>query len=283
MKTIITVSFVLVAYLFSFSQRQAKIFYDKDWKVCLEEQASFYRLVNFSDKNNKPIGIVKDYYITGELQWEGFLLSIDSLDSHKDTRANGRVNYYYINGNKSATGKIIREQKKGKWIYFHENGNLSSEGNYFKNKYNGKWKIYSDEGVLYETHFYKNGLASGKFKYGITETQVYKKNEATGPYRYYHMVTGKLTKKGNKVKGRETGLWKFFHRDGELGAIGYYENGFKTGLWTYYYPNKQISARGVYEVNKKVGEWEYYYKNGVYLPPFRYHDNPDQTGEWQFW
>ena len=61
----------------AFGQKQEKIYYDKEWQVTQSPaKAEYYRLITF-DTNGKPLGIVKDYYITGELQWEGKMLFVD--------------------------------------------------------------------------------------------------------------------------------------------------------------------------------------------------------------
>jgi len=272
MKSIFTILFLTLVYSSSFSQRQEKIFYDKDWKVCLEEKASFYRLVKFS-KKNKPIGLVKDY--------------IDTLDSRKDVHRNGIVSYYYINGNKSSTGKIIEGKNNKKWVYYYRNGVVKTSGNYINNEYNGRWKKYDEEGRITDIIDYKKGLIHGKFKiYTIdnflNENMTYSDGIRNGKYKKYSPITGKLVTKGRIIKDKKEGSWVYYHPNGQLGAKGFFKNNLKTGFWEYYYINKQISAKGKYKEGKKAGEWGYYYKNGVYLPPFRYQDNPNQTGEWRF-
>jgi hypothetical protein len=50
------------------------LFYDADWNLTNNNrEAVYFRNINY--EQGKPSGIVKDYYITGELQWEGHLLS----------------------------------------------------------------------------------------------------------------------------------------------------------------------------------------------------------------
>ena len=65
-----------------------------NWKPTTKSQAAYYREFNY-DQNGKPKGVVKDYYITGELQFEGQMTTVNP-----DT-LNGRCTWYYKNGQKS--------------------------------------------------------------------------------------------------------------------------------------------------------------------------------------
>ena len=51
----------------SFGQQQKKNYYNEEWQGCSENEASFFRFLEF-DQNGKPIGKNKSYYITGEKQ-----------------------------------------------------------------------------------------------------------------------------------------------------------------------------------------------------------------------
>ena len=65
-----------------FSQNQEKWYYDESWKGSSADKASFYRLVTL-DNTGTPIGLVKDFYITGELQMSGEAISVDKSSDDK--------------------------------------------------------------------------------------------------------------------------------------------------------------------------------------------------------
>ena len=90
-------------------------YFDANWKPTTKGQAAYYREINY-DENGKPKGVVKDYYITGELQFEGQMISVNP------EKLDGTCIWYYKNGQKSQEtvyekGKIIGESnywdKKG--------------------------------------------------------------------------------------------------------------------------------------------------------------------------
>ncbi len=69
-------------------------YFDADWKkVDSGENAAYYREITY-DTNGRPTSKVRDYFITGELQFEGRLLSVDPHVF------DGVCTWYYQNGHK---------------------------------------------------------------------------------------------------------------------------------------------------------------------------------------
>ena len=98
--------------------RQGKwtILYDSDWNEITDEpNAKFYRIIEY--ENDKPIGVVRDYYRSGHVQMEATL-----LEDRPESIMDGEVRWYRENG--VVETKAIYE--KGKFISedrFDENGN----------------------------------------------------------------------------------------------------------------------------------------------------------------
>lgn len=93
--------------------RQGKwtILYDHDWKtINIHDSAVFYRVIEYRD--DKPQGTVKDYYRSGQVQWEGILLE----DRPKDVRQ-GISSEFSEDGRRTA-------------VRHYENGTLKKETNY---------------------------------------------------------------------------------------------------------------------------------------------------------
>ena len=131
MKTIFSITICLLAFISVFGQTVE--YYDGDWnRIDSKEGAEYYREINYDEKG-KPIGLVKDYYITGELQFTGRMISIDP------ELMDGTCTWYYKNGQKSqeATyqrGAIVQGprnwSRNGK-----EEGVLDGSGFYFSATY----------------------------------------------------------------------------------------------------------------------------------------------------
>jgi antitoxin component YwqK of YwqJK toxin-antitoxin module len=119
------------------------------------DSAKYYRLANYED--GKPIGLVKDYFMDGTLQFEGEMIS--EFPSVYD----GTIRIY------SENGILIKERQ-------YDKGNL--------NGYSREWK---DESLSKEFH-YKNGKKDGFWieEYGNgTHKGNYDNGERVGIWRRY--------------------------------------------------------------------------------------------------
>jgi antitoxin component YwqK of YwqJK toxin-antitoxin module len=58
------------------------------------------------------------------------------------------------------------------------------------------------------------------------------------------------------------GLFRAYHRNGQLASEGYYIDGLEDGLWRDYYENRQLAAEGNYEKGIETGSWSYWDENG---------------------
>src|SRR5690349_6498314 len=77
------------------AQKQTKEFYNEDWKQCDSAIASYYRVITYNEKG-EPVGVVRDYFISGELQWEGQFSFLDKYDGY-NSKHHGECTWYYKN------------------------------------------------------------------------------------------------------------------------------------------------------------------------------------------
>lgn len=144
-------------------EREGKwiIFFDANWRPTNYSNASYYRKVQF--KNDQPVGKVQDFYINGNLQWEGRLAS----DSPKDI----------LDGNCS---------------WYSSDGTLNKKNCYTKGVLNGKETEYFTDGSIKTTRNYSNGILSGKYVdyiaiNKILESGSYREGQKVGQWKYYDM------------------------------------------------------------------------------------------------
>lgn len=107
--------FTIILLLFSIwnnalAQKQEKTYYDNSWKKTTAGNAKFYRLMD-CDQKGKPTGIIKDYYITGELQMEAEAFFIDKIN--EDNNKWKKQIYYYKSGRKK---RIEENYPDGKYL-----------------------------------------------------------------------------------------------------------------------------------------------------------------------
>ncbi len=227
--------------LFSTAQKQQKIFYNSDWKVCSKADATYYRLVTL-DENGNSIGKAKNYYITGELRGECMMKYPDKRDLDNYINFGPSV-AYYKSGKKLFEGNMDNGKKTGQWKSYHENGKVQSEEYYENGKAIGQWKFYFEDGNLESEENYTEGKRTGRW--------------------IEYFKNGKLKSEGNYYNDSKTGLWKSYHENGQLYSEGNYENDKPTGLWKIYvHPNGRLSKEQNFSTGQ--GQWkEYeYFNNG---------------------
>lgn len=135
--------------------QQVKEFYDDNWKKTDSAFARYYRLITYTGANHAE-GVVKNYYITGELQSEGRLSFVHASDKRRDHRE-GVFTTYYKNGNKNSEGYYIRGLRDGRYSEWAENGNMSAVAHYRQDTLNGFLLAWYPSGLLLFYGVYKDG------------------------------------------------------------------------------------------------------------------------------
>ncbi|MCD8421708.1 trypsin-like peptidase domain-containing protein [Tenacibaculum finnmarkense] len=162
----------------TFSQ-QEKVYYNSEWKVTNKSKAKFYRLITFDEKG-KPKGKVKDYFMNGNLQWEGYLSYADKYENSKDS-IEGVSIWYYDNGNKSMQTNTVDGKLEGR-EYYHKNGNISGRSNFKNGKLEGDTFSYYESGKIKRKYKYVNGQMTSKF---FIECDEYNRCERIFSERFY--------------------------------------------------------------------------------------------------
>ena len=135
----------------AFSQIEVKYFYDSAWKGCNLENAKYYRIFKI-DPNGKPIGEIKDYYITGELQCIVERASYIDKDDDSKSLTYGKSTGYYKSGKIEFQNLSDNNSQIIKSLFFYENGNKK------------KSQVKSNN-VISDTFFYVNGKIQSTFTY----------------------------------------------------------------------------------------------------------------------
>jgi|WetSurMetagenome_2_1015567.scaffolds.fasta_scaffold85843_1 antitoxin component YwqK of YwqJK toxin-antitoxin module len=163
--------------------------------------ARYYRILNYKD--GKPIGKIKDYYLTG-----GLFRVCNLLSDNPDT-LNGKFQTFYVNGKKKAEGVYQRGKQIGTWISWFEDGTYGT-GSFLDRKYDGLWTFWYQNGKKLKQGNYVNGKEEGKWTSWYSNG--YKKEE------------------GEFINGERNGLWKEWGIDYSW-AEGTYINGKKANDW----------------------------------------------------
>ncbi len=170
-------TFIFWVWVFNTSlfAQQKKEFYDERWKPVDSSKASYYRLITYDEKGN-PLGIVRDFYITGEKQWEGRFSYIDKLGNGNDVEE-GLCIWYYKNGNMSSRGFFVNGKLEGTYKTWYESGARKSETQYKNGVLHGLYINWFESGMLKNFAVYDQGnlvgnssLLCDEYERGCTRT-----------------------------------------------------------------------------------------------------------------
>lgn len=149
--------------------KQVREYFDENWNRCEPQKASYYRLITYSAPN-KPDGVVKDYYISGELQSEQYPIYIDYDDEGK-TFFEGKQTLYNRNGKVSAIKYYYNNFCNGLHTDYYADGAIASEASWNMGVPDGDMIQYYPDGKLATIAKYEDGkLHNNKYLY-ITEDQ----------------------------------------------------------------------------------------------------------------
>ncbi|MFP5080492.1 hypothetical protein [Pedobacter sp. JCM 36344] len=166
--TLATCFMLLVSMASLHAQEQIKLYYDQNGKGLDEKKKAFYyRIVSF-DAEDRPVGIVEDYFKSGKIQGKGEAIYIDKLDDSKSLWKNNQKIY-------NEKGVLLRDN------------NYDQEG-----KPHGILTAYDDKGIKRTEEEYNHGNPS-KDHY-----VVYDKGEAI-KYSYLTRLPMKLATSGKKI------------------------------------------------------------------------------------
>lgn len=104
---------------------EKKVYFNKDWEVTTINKYEYSRIIILNQSGESET-LVKDYYKTGELQWEGHLLEIKGFNSNED-KMTGLCIWYYKNGNKKNEAYYSNGELDGLSIEFDNNGTMISK------------------------------------------------------------------------------------------------------------------------------------------------------------
>lgn len=128
MKKLFVLFIFSLSFLFSLNSlaQDSLVYFDENWDTVPKEKAAFYRVpVKFNGTNYT----IKDYYITGELQFVG------ASSSETEELLDGFCTWYYKNGKVEQTSQMEYGQCNGETVWFDPDGKEIARGMYSYDSY----------------------------------------------------------------------------------------------------------------------------------------------------
>ena len=194
------------------------------------------------DENENRIGQWNNYFETGELRSSGMYVN---------DRQHGEWHFYSQNGHKEQTGNINNGIFEGEWRWFFPSGNVFREEMYIRGRRHGLCVQYSDSASV---------VVKGE----------YIENERDG---FWIEHVGDIREEGNYSTGLKEGVWKSFHKDGQIYHTGNFLQGNPDGRHLFYYPDGTIKEEQYYVMGRRYRNWKKYYENGALFLTITYNDD----------
>jgi len=227
------------------------IYFNQHWEKVSKEKAKYYRLVPLKKIGN--LYQIKDYFINGNIQMEGFWSDV------KNEILEGETKWYFNDG----TLAEIAHHKKGKYIgirkTYTKNGQLKTVGTYKNNKpFNGTFPAKCSTCNVEEL---KNGKKIASYKYYKETNTIAQKTTEKPEGEEYEMFF--YDKKGKQIghvtlEGYEeeiNGKRVYFNIDSyrqftTVSNYAHFKNKVLEGEAVDYDKKGKIIAKGIYKEGK---------------------------------
>ncbi|WP_324028199.1 hypothetical protein QSV08_09790 [Maribacter sp. BPC-D8] len=210
------------------------LYFNSRWNKTDKNNAAFFRLVPLEKEGN--LFKVKDYYINGNLQMQGYWSNLEKETLH------GNVTWYFEDGTKSIESEYKNGILEGANTIYKKGGQVSSKGIYKNNEaYSGSFIVYR----LLQT--YANGMLNGEeisyAENGKIATRGVNKNGKRFNGEFTNTQTEKTTYKDGKNDGFTTSYYDLnFIQKKQSYAIS---NGIKEGEEVSFHEDGKEKSRGI--------------------------------------
>lgn len=143
------------------AQRTLKIYFTDKWLITQNKKdAEYYRVINLNSEN-KPVGLVRDYFMNGKLQYEANKIYVDTIDPRNDT-TDGFARWYSKKGQLVHEAFYVHGKKQGEHKYWYDTGVLKSISHFKDDLLDGDYVSYYDNGNYRTKIKYNLGAIEGK-------------------------------------------------------------------------------------------------------------------------
>jgi len=203
------------------------------------KRTSYYRNGKIQSEESPYVGgsltgTAVTYYPNGAIRYkrtykDDKTIKLECFDANGKSlytadESNGSINFrtYYPDGILETDGKLLDDERDGKWIIYNPQGKIVQDLMYSGGQQSGKQKKYYDNGILKE-------------QYTCDSSYI------VGPYEEY-FSTGQIKTKGLYDKNGRTGEWTSYYSNDSVQSKLFYSENVRVGRQFFFSPKGKISS-----------------------------------------
>lgn len=198
---------------YSFGQKKDTVFryLDENLQLTTKAKAAFYGV---------SIKQVDHWYLYAIYSDTTPLIKANFKDKQLQVK-HGYFCLYYPQRKKAQEGMYTENKKNGVWQSWYESGNHKDSGSLSNNLIVNEWKVWHENGQLYLLTHYKDHVDPVG---AVTMNLISPYGVKQGLQKTWY-ADGVLESEGNFENDQMHGEWKWYHENGKLSTIEYYNKG----------------------------------------------------------
>lgn len=183
---------------------------------------------------------------------------------------------------------LAHDELEGEAVWYYPSGQPREVAHYHVGRLQGKRLEYSDDGQLVKEDDYLDGrITTTQIEYYPSKRKLMRGNHylaGSQLYAHFDWLRGDLVTSvvRNYPTDVRTGVWVWWHEDGQRQLEGRYEEDQPIGTFTWWHPNGQKERQGDYVDGLQSGQWTWWFPNGQKQMQGTYAAG-EASQAWQFW
>jgi uncharacterized protein len=233
-----------------------------EWKIYYDNGALHY--IN-QYKEGKRQGLVTEYYPTGQIKGEYFMVDDENSGFYRERDVFGRI---------TEEGYLSEQGYHGPRIEYHPNGAVSERSFYWMGKLNGMITSYRADSTMANQRLFHHGFLLRVVSYDKQGKPIGSEdvNFGNGTYKSFY-PSGNVYFEVPVKFGEYEGLGKEYNPDGSAEVDLMWVNGKREGYMKIVSPLTGLTKEeGMWKNGQRDGEWKFYDSAGLLNRKFTYQE-----------
>ena len=187
----------------------------------------------------------------------------------------GEWKTYFETGELRASGRRVSDRQHGEWTFYSQDGSRFQVGNFNNGVMEGKWTWFFPSGNIFREEYMARGVPNGlSIQYSDSATIVTQGEFLDGEREGFWIEhVGDIREEGSYIMGLRDGVWRAYHRDGQLFHTGSFIQGIPDGRHLFYFPDGTLKEEQNYVMGRRHRNWRKFYENGALFLTVTYNND----------